>query len=145
MRLRAMELVDHGWAAAELEDLIVRLLRHKYRSVNPNSRVEAKGGAGEHGIDVLVTLPDPLGISLKIGVQVKKHDGIESDSHSLDQIAEAHKYWGLHAGIVLTTATEISGEVELRREALSEQLGIDIQVICQDQFVDLLLEQLAAE
>lgn len=145
MRTEAYKLVDHGWGAAELEDLVVRVLRDRYRGSHPSARVEPKGGAGEHGIDVLVTLPDPLGVSLKIGIQVKKHEGVETSLRSLEQIAEARRYWGIHAGLVLTTATEVSDEYEARREALTEELGIDVQVLCREQFVDLVLEHVAAE
>ncbi|MEM7160217.1 MAG: restriction endonuclease [Myxococcota bacterium] len=145
MRSEAYKLVDHGWGAAELEDLVVRVLRNRYRASHPNARVDPKGGTGEHGIDVLVTLPDPLGVSLKIGVQVKKHEGVETGLRSLEQIAEAREYWGIHAGIVLTTATEVSEEYEAKREALTEELGIDVQVLCRGQFVDLVLEHVAAE
>lgn len=145
MRAEAYELVDHGWGGAELEDLVVRILENRYRASHPNARIDHKGGAGEHGIDVLVTLPDPLGVSLKIGVQVKKHDGVESSLRSLEQIAEAHRHWRIHAGVVLTTATEASDAFEDRREALADELGIDIQVIFREQFVDLVLEHVAAE
>lgn len=145
MREQAFALVEHGWGAAELEDLVVRVLRHRYRATHPNARVEAKGGPAEHGIDVLVTLPDPVGVALKIGVQVKKHGGIEHNIHSLDQIEEARAHWGIHAGLVLTTATDVSEEYEAERAERSAKLGIDIQVLCRDAFVDLVLEHVAAE
>lgn len=145
MREQAFKLIDHGWGGAELEDLVLRVLERRYRTAHPGARVEHKGGAGEHGIDVLVTLPDPLGVSLKVGVQVKKHHGVEDNTHPLEQLAEAHRHWRIHAGVVLTTATEPSDSFEARREALAEELGIDIRVMYRDEFVDLVLERVAAE
>ncbi len=145
MREQAYKLIDHGWGGAELEDLVVRVLERRYRVVHPGARVERRGGAGEHGIDVLITLPDPLGVSLKVGVQVKKHDGVEHDTHPLEQLARAHQHWGIHAGVVLTTATEATESFEARRDALAEELGIDIRVMFRDEFTDLVLERVAAE
>lgn len=145
MRAEAYKLIDHGWGGAELEDLVLRVLRRRYQAAHPGARVQHVAGSGERGIDILVTLPDPLDVSLKIGVQVKKHEGVETSLRSLDQIAEAHEHWGIHAGVILTTATEASEAFEERRETLGDELGIDIRVLFRDDLVDLVLERVAAE
>jgi len=145
MRAEAYELIDHGWGGAELEDLVVRVLERRYHVSHPGARVEHLGGPGEHGIDVRVTLPDPLGVTLKIGVQVKKHEGLEHDTRPLEQLATAHQHWGIHAGVILTTATGATDAFEARRDALSEELGIDIRLLFRDDFIDLVLERVAVE
>ena len=139
MRARAYELIDHKFGGAELEDLVVRVLRARYRALHGDVTVEHYGGAGEHGIDVLAKIPDPLGVVLRVGIQVKKHDGVETSLASLEQIKEAHGHWGIHAGVVITTAVETTDEYEARREALEGELGISIRVITRDEFMDIVL------
>jgi len=143
MRAQTYELIDHAFGAAELEQLVVKVLQARYRTAHTHAKVEHKGGAGEHGIDILIELPDPLGVMLKIGVQVKKHDGVEWSKRSLEQLKDARDHWGIHAGVVLTTAPEFSDDFEAARSELEDSLKIPIQVILREQFVDMVLAHLA--
>ena len=142
MRERAYALIDETFGGAELEQLVLRVLRSRYRAAHPKARVLHKGGRGEHGIDVLVELPDPLGVDLRIGVQVKKHDGVEWSKQSLAQLREARDHWGIHAGVVLTTAPDFTETFETARAELEDDLRIPIRVILREEFVDMVLTNL---
>ncbi len=78
-------------------------------------------------------------------MQVKLHEGVDDDTHALDQIAQARKAHRVDAGVVVTTATETSERSEARRAALEEEIGIDIRVIDRDEFTVLLMEHLGRD
>jgi len=145
MRANAYELIDHAFGGAELEQLALRVLTARYRSTHPEAKVEHKGGRNEHGIDILVELPDPLGVDLRIGVQVKKHVGTEWAMKSLHQLEEARAHWGIHAGVVLTTAETFSEGFEAARSELEEKLKIPIRVILREEFVGMVLAHLTEQ
>lgn len=141
IRQAAWDALAKRYKAAELERLVEWLLARIY----PQSRVEHWGGRSERGADLIVfTPPDALGLEYKIAVQVKMYDGIADDVRSLDQIREARDAHRVDAGVVVTTATEVSDAYEKRREQLEAELGIDIRVVARDELLDLVMRNLDA-
>lgn len=142
LRAQSYALIDQVFGGVELEHLVVRMLRARYRSSHPQAQVIHKGGPAEHGIDVLIKLPDPLGVDLEIGVQVKKHDGHEWSEHSLTQLRHAREHWGIHAGVVITTAEATTKAFDAACNELQDELKIPIRVIVRDELVDMVLAHL---
>lgn len=139
------EMTDVAWSrlakayrGAEFEHLIIPLLE----SVYGDGTVEHHGGAGEKGADLIVTTVGPLGIRFKTAIQVKMYDGTHYDSHPLDQLRWAREEHCVQAGVVLTTATEVSPEFQEGLIKLGEELKIDIQAWTRNDFVRLLLAYL---
>src|SRR5262249_21249355 len=118
------------------------LVRRLFERIYKDGRVEHWGGAGEKGADLIVFTRDPLGIEYKIAVQVKLHEGTEHDTKALSQIKLAREYHKVDAGVVVTTAEQMSETFQARREALEEELGIDIRVVDRDEFVELVMAHL---
>lgn len=114
VRRAAWQHIESKYKGAEFEHLVHRLFECIYR----DGRVEHWGGAGEKGADLIVFTRDPLGIEYKIAVQVKLHEGTEGDTTALDQIEKARKHHRVDAGVVVTTAEQMSEPFLARREAL---------------------------
>ncbi|WP_437334449.1 restriction endonuclease [Sorangium sp. So ce394] len=133
MRQAAWQHIKQKYEGAEFEHLVRRLLECIYK----DGRVEHWGGAGEKGADLIVFTRDPLGIEYKNAVQVKLHQGTEDDTTALSQIEQAREYHKVDAGVVVTTAEQMSEAFRARREALEEELGIDIRLVDRDEFVEL--------
>lgn len=104
--------------------------------------VARHGGRGEHGADLIVTTQDPLGLTFKRAFQVKMYDGTHDETHAIEQLQQAREEHGVQAGVVLTTATEVSPAFQEALTRLSENLKIDIQVWTRDDVVRLLLAHL---
>lgn len=137
------EITEAAWRGikarykgAELEKLVMRVLKEVYPSI------EHRGGPAEKGADLIALTRDGLGLEYKVAVQVKLHEGEEHDVHSLAQIKRAKEAHGIDAGIVLTTATSLSEGYSNRRDELEAELRIDIRVIRRNEFVRLLLAHL---
>lgn len=141
VRAAAWKAVRERYHGAQFEQLVLTL----FRGIYEGGRVEHWGGRSEQGADLIVFTRDPLGLEFKIAVQVKLHEGVDDDTHALDQIAQARKAHRVDAGVVVTTATETSERFETRRAALEEELGIDIKVIDRDEFTVLLMEHLGRD
>ncbi|WP_437957219.1 restriction endonuclease [Sorangium sp. So ce119] len=138
IRQAAWQHIKQKYEGAEFEHLVRRLLECIYK----DGRVEHWGGAGEKGADLIVFTRDPLGIEYKIAVQVKLHQGTEHDTTALSQIKQAREYHKVDAGVVVTTAEQMSEAFQARREALEEELGIDIRLVDRDEFVELVMAHL---
>jgi Restriction endonuclease len=138
VRHAAWKHISEKYKGAEFEHLVRRLFECIYK----DGRVEHWGGAGEKGADLIVFTQDPLGIEYKIAVQVKLHEGMEDDAKPLSQIKQAREYHKVDAGVVVTTAEQMSETFQARREALEEELGIDIRVVVRDEFVELVMAHL---
>ncbi len=122
------------YRGAEFEHLLVPLLE----SVYGEGSVEHKGGAGEKGADLLVTTRGPLGLVFKTAIQAKLYDGKHFDLHPVEQLRWARDNHGVQAGVVLTTAEEVSQEVQEALTKAAEDLQIDVRVWTRDDFVRLL-------
>ncbi|MBL4685398.1 MAG: restriction endonuclease [Nannocystaceae bacterium] len=131
-RLRA------SYRGAEFEDLLVPVLESAYGK----GTVKRHGGAGEHGADLIVTKEGALGLTFKTAIQVKMYDGILDDLHPVAQLREARAKHGVHAGVLLTTASEVSPRVIEALEELRRELQIDIQAWTRPDVVRLLLAHL---
>ena len=132
------ERVEKVYRGAEFEHLLIPLLE----SVYGDGAVEHRGGAGEKGADLIVTTQGPLGLTFQTAIQVKMYDGTHYDTHPLDQLRRARKEHGVQAGVVLTTANEVSQEFQDALVNLGEELKIDIQAWTREDFVRLLLAHL---
>ncbi len=141
VREAAWKAIRARYHGAQFEQLVLTL----FRGIYAGGRVEHWGGRSEQGADLIVFTQDPLGLEFKIAVQVKLHEGVDDDTHALDQIARARKAHRVDAGVVVTTAGEISKRFEERRAALEEELGIDINVIDRDELTVLLMEHLGRD
>ena len=141
VRAAAWKAVRERYHGAQFEQLVLTL----FRSIYTSGRVEHWGGRSEQGADLIVFTQDPLGLEYKIAVQAKLFDGVIDDTHALDQIAQARKAHCVDAGVVVTTATEVSDRFEERRSSLEAELGIDIKVIDRDEFTALLMEHLGRD
>jgi len=71
------------------------------------------------------------------------HHGVDDDLHSLEQIRLAREHHKVDAGIVVTTADEISPRFEERRAALESELHIDVRVIMKRELLQLVLRHLS--
>jgi hypothetical protein len=138
VRQAAWKHINEKYKGAEFEHLVRRLFECIYK----DGRVEHWGGVGEKGADLIVFTRDPLGIEYKIAVQVKLHEGTEHDTKALSQIKLAREYHKVDAGVVVTTAEQMSEMFQARREALEEELAIDIRVVDRDEFVELVMAHL---
>lgn len=138
VRQAAWQHIASKYKGAEFEHLVRRL----FECIYGDGRVEHWGGKGEKGADLIVFTRDPLGIEYKIAVQVKLHEGVEDDARALSQIKQAREYHKVDAGVVVTTAEEMSEAFQARREALEENLGIDIRVVNRDELVELVMAHL---
>lgn len=142
VRAHAGKLIDQAFGAAEFEHVVVRVLGAHYRASHPQAQVEHTGGPAEHGVDLLIRYPDPLGMTLEVGVQVKKHKGTEWSLESLEQLCRARERRGIHAGVIVTTAEETNEGFDAARNQLEDDLKIPIKVILRDEFIDLMLTHL---
>ena len=138
VRQAAWKHIESKYKGAEFEHLVHRLFECIYK----DGRVEHWGGAGEKGADLIVFTRDPLGIEYKIAVQIKLHEGVEHDTSSLAQIEQAKEHHKVDAGVVVTTAEQMSEAFEVQRELLEEKLGIDIRVVSRDEFIELVMAHL---
>lgn len=138
VRAAAWQYIEARYRGAELEHLVQLLFEQIYAG----GRVERSAGPGEKGADLIVFTQDPLGIEYKIAVQVKRHEGVEDDTRALQQIEQAREHHRVDAGVVVTTAEQVSDAFQARREALEEKLGIDIRVVSRDELVVLVMTNL---
>lgn len=138
VRQAAWQHIESKYKGAEFEHLVRRLFECIYK----DGRVEHWGGPGEKGADLIVFTRDPLGIEYKIAVQVKLHDGVENDTSALAQIKQAREHHKVDAGVVVTTAEQMSEAFLTKRGALEEELGIDIRIVSRDEFVELMMAHL---
>jgi len=129
------------YRGAEFEHLLVLLLE----SVYGEGSVEHKGGPREKGADLIVTTKGPLGLVFKTAVQAKLYDGKQFDLHPVEQLRWARDNHGVQAGVVLTTAEEVSQEVQEALTKAAEDLQIDVRVWVRDDFVRLLLRYLGQQ
>lgn len=139
VRSAAWQYIESRYKGAELEHLIQLLFERIYTG----GRVERSAGPGEKGADLIVFTQDPLGIEYKIAVQVKRHDGVEHETRALRQIEQARGHHRIDAGVVVTTAEDVSDAFQAAREALEEKLGIDIRVVTRDELVELVMTNLS--
>ncbi len=130
--------LSKAYRGAEFEHLLVPLLE----SVYGDGTVEQHGGAGEKGADLIVTTVGPLGLKFRTAIEVKMYDGTHHDAHPLEQLRWARDKHGVQAGVVLTTATELSAEFQEGLIKIADELKIDIQAWTRDEFVRLLLAHL---
>jgi len=135
---KRLETTHHG---AELEHLLIPLLE----SVYGKGAVHHHGGPKEHGADLIVTTRGPLGLKFRTAIQVKMYDGTHHDTHALDQLRRAREEHGVQAGVVLTTAVEVSAEFQEALVRLGEELQIDIQAWTRDDVMRLLLAHLGQQ
>lgn len=133
------KLLQKRFRGAEFENLLVPLLENVYGE----GSVDETGGPSEHGIDLRVRASGPMGLMFTVGVQVKLYDGILADLQPIDQLRRAHEHHKIHAGVVLTTAREVSEEFEAKARELSDELGMDVQIWKREDFVRLLMRFLA--
>ena len=138
VRQAAWKHIDEKYKGAEFEHLVHRLFECIYK----DGRVEHWGGAGEKGADLIVFTRDPLGIEYKIAVQVKLYEGVQDSTKALSQIKQAREHHRVDAGVVVTTAEQVSEAFLAKREALEEELGIDIRVVDRDELVELVMAHL---
>jgi hypothetical protein len=138
VRQAAWQHIESKYKGAEFEHLVRRLFECIYK----DGRVEHWGGAGEKGADMIVFTQDALGIEYKIAVQIKLHEGVEYDTTALAQIETAKQHHKIDAGVVVTTAEQMSEAFQLERETLEEKLGIDIRVVSRDEFIELVMAHL---
>ncbi len=87
VREAAWKAIRARYHGAQFEQLVLTL----FRGIYAGGRVEHWGGRNEQGADLIVFTQDPLGLEFKIAVQVKLHEGVDDDTHALDQIARARK------------------------------------------------------
>jgi hypothetical protein len=73
---------------------------------------------------------------------VKLHEGVDGDTRALAQIEQAREHHKVDAGVVVTTAEQMSEAFLARRDVLQEQLGIDIRVVNRDELVELVMAHL---
>lgn len=123
---------------AELESLLVPVLEFAYGK----GQVEAVGGRGEKGADIMVNTRGPRGLRFRTAIQVKMHDGTQYDDRVVAQLAQAHRERNAQAGVLLTTAEEISPDLEAKLTQLSTELDIDIQAWTREDVVRLLTSYL---
>ncbi|MEQ9498737.1 MAG: restriction endonuclease [Deltaproteobacteria bacterium] len=136
LRQEAWRILASTYQAAELERLIKVLFERLY----PDGHVDHVAGPAERGADLVLYTADPLGLEYRVVIQVKHHVGVHDDVHALDQIKQATEFYGAHAGVVVTTAEDVSEKFAARCEALQSELRINVKIITREELLSLLLQ-----
>jgi len=123
-----MDRLRARFSPEQLEHLVGDVLADSYESANFDIEVEHRGGRGEHGADLLVSLTDPVGLIHKIAVQVKMFEKELAGVRGLDQLAEAREWYGTVNGLLVTTAETVSEDVNRRHRELTDE-GMNIKII----------------
>ena len=90
------------------------------------------GWRTDHGADLIVKTSTPLGyLSLEntIIVQVKSYEGTHHNLNAVDQIKEGIKEYDGTAGMIITTAREVSKELENKVQEASAELKMEIVLL----------------
>lgn len=133
---------------AELEVPCAQVLRHLYRG----ARVEATGGAGEQGADIVVTWEDPISetstegesrLSWRLVVQVKDWRGTATEVKAIEQVAKAVKYYGredveVRGAVLMTLCDDESKEFRAYRQKKSEDLKLTIDFVTRKRLLGLM-------
>jgi hypothetical protein len=141
----AWKQIESRYQAAELERLVERLMARIYRNGAQDGTVERWGGPKEDGADLIVFTQDPLEIEYKVGVQVKRYEGVHDDLGALEQMKRARQVHRIDGGVIVTTASDTSERFEKRRQELQAELGIDIRIITRREFVELVLRHIGLD
>ena len=142
----------------EWEEPIAQMLERLY----PEAEVQRTGGVKEHGADIVVDIPNYLGVRttnedpnhrdlndltfFRMIIQVKNYGGELSESHPLEQLQQAIQYWGAEETIVsasvITTAKTVAPVVEKERKALENKFGLPVSIITRDTLLDMMTNTL---
>jgi hypothetical protein len=127
LKVQLHKIID--WKIAEL--LVLKLLEHDGMTVTYN------GGSQEQGADLLATQELGYGLTTKLGVQVKYHQGVESETYGLSQLRQAFEKHELDAGLLVSFADELAPDVE---KLLSEmRKTVNLEVLYGDDLYEVLL------
>jgi len=136
--------------AAEWEEAIAEALQNLY----PGAEVERTGGPYEHGMDIVVRIPNYFYTEEQdtgstpywtIGVQVKNHQGTTSAPEVLRQIEDALEYAQtalaedklIHL-VIITTADQASEDLLEGAGVLAQRSGVPITILTKKKLAELL-------
>lgn len=110
------------------------LLEQVFLAVPHVVRVERRGGAHDHGADLIVVSEHPVGLLGEVRqtttvVQAKSYEGTLASTRCIDDVARALARYGADAGLVATTAIEIAPEVRAAAEQLAAESGKSVDVL----------------
>lgn len=112
-----------------------RLVMEALKNVPGVVEVEKKAGPRENGADILVTFDEGLplgGLSRqrRCVVQVKSYEGKHGSTTAVDQIKTALEYHAADIGLIVSSATEKSDDLEhaleVARESTKKPIGLII-------------------
>lgn len=112
-----------------------RLLENIFENIPSVIEVKRQGGAGDNGADLIVTYRTGLPIAglekaEKLVVQVKSYAGEHHDVQAVKDIVRAcNHYTEIKMGLIISTATEISANVQNAIEVAQKELDIPISII----------------
>jgi len=115
--------IHHTHPNYDLEKLMVEVFKEVPGVVN----VQLKGGAGDHGADMLVTykygLPLPgLEQDQELVVQIKSYEGEHWDTQAVDDIRRAFEHYPqAEMGLIVSTASSSTEKLDSALQALVEE------------------------
>ena len=114
--------IQRAYPGSDLEKPIAEI----FRNVPGVKEVKEQGGAGEHGADLRVIFEwevPILGIQEQrtCVVQVKAFEGEMWETRAVDQIREALQYWDADMGVIVSTASSGSEELDNALDKLREE------------------------
>jgi hypothetical protein len=121
--LNITQEIQHTHHNTDLEHLLVEV----FKSVPSVRNTEHKGGAGDHGADILIDYDEGLPGLLEqrtCVVQVKSFTGEHSDLKAVNDIERAFKFYAdAHTGLIISSAVTVSDSVKQAIDQLSKNTG----------------------
>lgn len=143
MRSELLLQLDSKFQAAEWEEPIATVLSQLY----PGIEVRHTGGRHEHGADIVLQIPNHFGdVPWLIVIQIKNYS--EEIGHAvIDQIKQAHKYYGREGkiilGVILTTADKKSSLFDTEKVKAENEIGFPIELILQKKLIKIMTDGLS--
>ena len=118
------------YPGADLEGLIARV----FENVPGIIEVTETGGAGDHGADLILRFESgPPVLELQeqrtCVVQVKSYEGEHSDPKAVKDIRRALDYWQADMGLIVSTASSGSEELDKALDKLREETGKTVSLL----------------
>jgi hypothetical protein len=90
--------------------------------------VDVIAGPNERGADMLgtVSFASLEGLSFRVAIQVKKHDGVENETNGLDQLERALSEHRVDACMLVSFADELGDRFDKRLKALQQKHNVEV-------------------
>ena len=119
-----------------LEELLFRC----FENVRGVKDVQPKGGAGDHGADLVVVFKSEMPIRERTCVvQVKAYEGELRDTKAVEDIERAFKYYQPDMGLIASTASKSTDSFDEAMQKLERETGTPVDLLIGKDLAEFVL------